>query len=308
MPLFFVHAQSGFVPLAPIPGLTDPTNTSVVNSTSLANFFNNLYIYLIGLAAVIAIIEIIWGGLEISTQDSVSKHSDGKERIREAIIGLILVLAPVLVFSVINPSILNLSLNLPQLDTQKTTTSVSTGTAPATPTGSTTPLSGGTSPDCTVTGTLLKTAVCTTKEAAQDFASACTTGTGEVPFFAIGYKALCSTEKGSVTGPYSFADTSSGFWAKATGYSNFEPIVSTSDNPNNGAAVTQFAASCTADGGTTCLSAVKTPCASKIISLIVTNASAQSTSCWNMTLSCTNGNSGVGGCSSSPEFHPVTMQ
>lgn len=112
---------SGFTALAPIPGLTDSANTSVVNSSTLATFFNNLYKYLIGLAAVIAIIEIIWGGLEISTQDSVSKHADGKERIQQAVLGLVLVLAPVIVFSIINPSILNLSLNLPPLNTASTT-------------------------------------------------------------------------------------------------------------------------------------------------------------------------------------------
>lgn len=112
-----VFAQ-GFVPLAVIPGLTDASVTSVVNSDSLAVFFNNLYKYAIGFAAVLAIIEIIWGGLEISTKDSVSKNQDGKERIRSAIFGLVLVLSPALVFSIINPAILNLSLNLPPLDTR----------------------------------------------------------------------------------------------------------------------------------------------------------------------------------------------
>lgn len=108
-----VFAQ-GFVPLAPIPGLTQG---ATADPTGLANFFNNLYKFLIGISAVLAVIMIIWGGLEYSTQDSVSKKSDGKERIYQAIFGLILVLSPVLVFSIINPSILNLSINLPPLDT-----------------------------------------------------------------------------------------------------------------------------------------------------------------------------------------------
>ena len=107
-----VFAQ-GFVPLAPIPGLTEG---GAADSSNLALFFNNLYKFLIGLAAALAVIEIIWGGLEISTKDSVSKQSDGRERITQAIFGLILVLSPVLVFSIINPSILNLSLNLKPLD------------------------------------------------------------------------------------------------------------------------------------------------------------------------------------------------
>jgi hypothetical protein len=138
-----VFAQ-GFVPLAPIPGLTKGVDTT---SGGLPVFFNNLYKYLIGLAAVLAIIEIIWGGLEYSTQDSISKKSDGKNRIYQAIFGLVLVLSPVLVFSIINPSILNLSLNLPKLDT---TSGTSNGTGatfngpgvPAMGGKSTTPVSG----------------------------------------------------------------------------------------------------------------------------------------------------------------------
>jgi hypothetical protein len=111
------YAQ-GFVPLAPIPGLTD-TGSAVVNSATLANFFNNLYKYLIGLAAALAVIQITWSGLDIAIfhKDAVSAITDDRGKIYNAIFGLILVLSPVLVFSIINPSILNLSLNLPPLNT-----------------------------------------------------------------------------------------------------------------------------------------------------------------------------------------------
>lgn len=112
-----VFAQ-GFTALAPIPGLTSPEVTSVINSTSLANFFNNLYKYCIGLAATLAVIQIIWSGLDIAIfhKDAVSAIMDSKDKIYNAIYGLILVLSPVLVFSIINPSILNLSLNLPPIN------------------------------------------------------------------------------------------------------------------------------------------------------------------------------------------------
>ena len=111
----FVASAQGFVPLAGIPGLTEGVNTT---ASGLPAFFNNLYKYLIGLAAALAVIEIIWGGLQYSTQDSPGGKSGGKERIYQAIFGLVLVLSPVLVFSIINPSILNLSLNLPPLETK----------------------------------------------------------------------------------------------------------------------------------------------------------------------------------------------
>ena len=110
-------ATSAFVPIAPIPGLTQGVTA---NQTGLANFFNNLYKYAIGLAAELAVIMIVWGGLEISTQDSISKQGAGREKIYNAIFGLVLVLSPVLVFSIINPAILNLSLNLPALKTAST--------------------------------------------------------------------------------------------------------------------------------------------------------------------------------------------
>jgi len=151
---------AAFCALAPIPGLTDTGATSVVQSQDLTAFINNLYKYLIGLAAAFAIIEIIWGGLEIATKDSVSKQSDGKARIQQALFGLLLVLSPVVVFSVINPSILNLSLNLPTLDTQ---------------TASTTPFADGstaaTAGECTTThsGAYLEQASCPTQAAASSY-------------------------------------------------------------------------------------------------------------------------------------------
>ncbi|MEK7515903.1 MAG: hypothetical protein AAB555_03220, partial [Patescibacteria group bacterium] len=103
-----VFAQ-GFVPLAPIEGLTKGV---AANTEGLAAFFNNLYKFAIGMAAVLAVIMIIWGGIEYSWQDIPGAKSNGKDRILQAILGLVLVLSPVLVFSIINPAILNLSINL----------------------------------------------------------------------------------------------------------------------------------------------------------------------------------------------------
>ncbi len=139
----YVFAQ-GFVPLAGIPGLT---TGEVAGSGNLALFFNNLYKYLIGLAATLAIIQIIWGGIAIATnKDDVSKILDEKGKIYNAIFGLILVLSPVLVFSIINPNILNLSLNLPPLGTtppaRSSALSTTTPTQALPQTGETSVLSG----------------------------------------------------------------------------------------------------------------------------------------------------------------------
>lgn len=128
---------SNFVPLAGIPGLTENITVSSETQTMFATFFNNLYKFLVGFAAVLAVIEIIWGGLEIAVnRENVSKITDAKGRIVQAILGLILVLSPVVVFSIINPNILNLSLNLEALDTESTTSTTDTTTNSTGATGS----------------------------------------------------------------------------------------------------------------------------------------------------------------------------
>ncbi len=108
------HAfAQGFVPIAPIPGLTDG---GAANSNNFADFFNNLYKYLIGIAAVIAVIQITWSGIDIAmNRDNVSTMLDEKGKIYNAVLGLVLVLSPALVFAIINPNILKLSLNLPPI-------------------------------------------------------------------------------------------------------------------------------------------------------------------------------------------------
>jgi hypothetical protein len=126
-----------FCALAPIPGLTDNTSTSVVNSETLAVFLNNLYKYLLGIAAAAAVIEIIWGGIQMAVnRDSVSALLDSKGRVLRAIQGLILVFAPFLVFSIINPAILNLSIGLQELEPGP---AILSGNLPPTPTSGCTP-------------------------------------------------------------------------------------------------------------------------------------------------------------------------
>ncbi|MFZ1075071.1 MAG: pilin [Minisyncoccia bacterium] len=147
----------GFVPLAPIPGLTDNVQAS---QGGLADFLNNLYKFLIGIAAALAVIVIIWSGLEIALNPgNVSKMGESRSRIVGAIFGLILVLSPVLVFSIINPSILNLSLDLPVIGNTMSGTS---GQTPPTTT---------TTPGCTLSSgtTYLLTYSCTDTNTANSY-------------------------------------------------------------------------------------------------------------------------------------------
>ncbi len=212
---------------------------------------------------------------------------DGKGRISNAIFGLVLVLSPALVFSIINPSILNLSLDLPIIKTVQYAGTVENVVASAQTLMTTATAVTG----CTVTGTLLKTAICTTQQEAKNFAAACTSGPGDVPFFTTQHKATCGTTN---AGPYAFKDISSGVTSYIVGYSHYEPLASLATNSNNGNDVLQFASICTADGGTTCLGAISIPCA------------ISTTACWGKYLSCTDGSYGAGSCSSNPKFTIVS--
>lgn len=293
--------QSGFTALAPITGLTDTANTSAVNATSLANFFNNLYKYVIGMAAVLAIIMIIWSGLEIAlNKDSVSKALEAKGRITQAIYGLVLVLAPVLVFSIINPSILNLSLNLPELKT--TASNSSTGVNY----GAVDPASG-----CEVTGTagILQIAKCPSSGAANDWGKTCT-----------GKLSIGLTNKltdGTIVSTFLICASSKNYVfisdkTASLPVNLISPLAVTSDNPNNGSEVMQFMNICRSTGRQTCISNGSTSLwtFSKTCLPVPKFSSSDSNlgKCYNETLSCEDTSFTTNAsfyCSGSPNWTPI---
>lgn len=247
------NSSTGFVPLAAIPGLTD--TQSSVNAGSLAKFFNNLYKYLIGLAAVLAVIQVIRGGLEYATQDSVSSKDVGKQHIQQALFGLVLVLSPYLIFSIINPSILDLSLNLPTL---KLAGGTSGGNGDTTDTGKA--VTETTLPDGVtqkVTGTVFQTAVFSSKNDAANnteaaaWAKVCL-GVGKVT-----QQSKCSSYQGSTCLSASDAEAYCGKFSPLplvytdSGWSSWKltlvPIAS------DASAASTFAATCTTDAGHVCV-------------------------------------------------------
>ncbi len=237
-----VFAQ-GFVPLAPIPGLTDLSPTSAINSDTLASFFNNLYKYLIGIAATLAVVEIIWAGLDISFfhKDTASAISTDKGRIYNAIFGLVLVLSPALVFSIINPRILDLSLNLPPIKPLASTpANVTTGGGGST---SVAPPSTGCTP--IHNGSYISTALCADMDSANNYpcptdttltVSACKSLNPNTGVCDSGYLVSCGGKT---------LDTSVYIYTKNLGLSR-------SDNsfvPSDAQAINTFTSGCTADGG-----------------------------------------------------------
>jgi hypothetical protein len=159
---FIASAATGdFVPIAPIPGLTEGVDTT---SASMTAFLNNIYKFLLGFAAVTAVVMIIWGGLEYATTDSIGNKSEGKAKIQQAILGLILVLLPVLVFSIINPKILDLGVNWRAITPPSNIGTINTGAGGVAQVP--VPTSGCTT---THTGPYLESALCANTAAAGSY-------------------------------------------------------------------------------------------------------------------------------------------
>ena len=111
----------GFVQVQPLTSLGIATSTP----ESLAPFINQLYKYGIGIGAIMAVLIIMYGGFKYMTSEAMGPKSAGKEDIQRAVLGLLLLMSPVLVFGVINQDILDLNLDLGRL---KQTTPGTTGT------------------------------------------------------------------------------------------------------------------------------------------------------------------------------------
>ena len=102
----FVYAQDTFVPLTEggIPG--------VKTGTSFSGFLNAAFKLGLAAAATLAVVMITIGGLQYMTTDSIYNKTEGKEKIQDAIIGLLIALLIWLILFTINPNLLKFDINI----------------------------------------------------------------------------------------------------------------------------------------------------------------------------------------------------
>jgi hypothetical protein len=102
---FFAFAQTIISPS--IPGMT----TAATTSTSPGVFVNGFYLFALMIGGVLAFGAVVYGGIlyAISAGNS-GKQSEGKEWIKSAIYGLLLLAGAYLVLYTINPNLVSLSL------------------------------------------------------------------------------------------------------------------------------------------------------------------------------------------------------
>ena len=100
--------SEGFVPLVGIPGLDkEPDFNSYVNA---------LYALAISVAALIAVIQIVIGGAQYMMDDLITHKSAAKERIKNALIGLLIIIAAALILTTINSDLTHLNINAPRIE------------------------------------------------------------------------------------------------------------------------------------------------------------------------------------------------
>ena len=90
-----------------IPGMTG----QVTSSTSPVGFVQSFYQFALMIGGVLAFGVIVYGGvLYAASAGNPGQQSEGKEWIKSAIFGLLLLVAAALILYTINPNLVNLSL------------------------------------------------------------------------------------------------------------------------------------------------------------------------------------------------------
>ena len=139
----FVHAadtqvaNAKYVPLAPI---YTPDNVQVGAQGDIGSYFSEMYQLGVGIATALAVLMVIWGGVEYVTTDAIGGKEEGKQKVQNAILGLLLALGSYLILQTINPKLLETNLTIDKIDTAGIT--VKTGALPVTTAASTNAWSG----------------------------------------------------------------------------------------------------------------------------------------------------------------------
>ena len=110
-----VFAVEDYVPLSPLPGTLDSSG----KTTNLGAYLPGAFNLLIGMALVLAVLMIIFGGVQYMSTDAVYGKKDGKERINAALLGLLIVLGAFLLLQTIDPNIVSFDIINKTPDTTK---------------------------------------------------------------------------------------------------------------------------------------------------------------------------------------------
>jgi hypothetical protein len=96
--------DSSFIPIVPVPGVTDSSN-----ALTFPQYVNQIFKLSVSAGAMLAVLMFVLGGFEYMTGTKAGDKKSGLDRIQGAITGLVLLLSVYLILYVINPCILNIT-------------------------------------------------------------------------------------------------------------------------------------------------------------------------------------------------------
>ncbi len=97
-----------YVPLVTLPGASE-AGTPLTNT---GDYIKGAFNLAIGIAAALAIIMIVIGGIQYMGTESIGGKGAGLKRIKDAVLGLLLALGSYVILLTINPSLVNFNVNI----------------------------------------------------------------------------------------------------------------------------------------------------------------------------------------------------
>ena len=105
-------ADVKFPKYTPLVNLPNQSGTIKTGGSDLSPYLGGLYSFGVAAAAGLAVIMVIWGGIEYITSVAGEGKSGGKDKITSAILGLLLALGSYIILNTINKDLLKLSFDL----------------------------------------------------------------------------------------------------------------------------------------------------------------------------------------------------
>lgn len=112
------NSAAEYVPLTGIKGITQESGAPIAGQGDLSSFFQNIFNLLIGVAGILAVIMLSWGGIEYMASDVITNKEEARKKMVGASLGLLLVLFSVAILYSINPDILSLRVLIPGIATE----------------------------------------------------------------------------------------------------------------------------------------------------------------------------------------------
>lgn len=108
---FFILLQTTFTPSVPFGKITGsiPVTTPEQGGQLLTKYISEIYNFGVGAGAFLAVVMIMWGGFLYITSSGISSQAEkGKEAIKMAFLGLVLLFTSYILLQTINPALITL--------------------------------------------------------------------------------------------------------------------------------------------------------------------------------------------------------